>query len=207
MKPARAAGSPISWMNPPAWLPNAISSLRLVLVPVWVAAATGAGPFGPEPARLAAAATIGAIGLSDVVDGYLARRFGATSNLGAALDAIADKLAQLVVVLLLAIAPPAGFYPVPLWFVALLIVRDLTMIIGLALIWARCAHLQVSHQWHGKASSLLMFTLMVAVHFTLPPPLMTVGFVVGGVLLLVSTGMYAKDGIGVLRRGVGFTAR
>ena len=89
----------------PRWLPNAVSLLRVLLVPVWLwlaercqdAFARGDGDAA-DTARLWAAVTLVAIGLSDVVDGYLARRFHLASSFGAMIDAVADKLCQVVLV-------------------------------------------------------------------------------------------------------------
>jgi phosphatidylglycerophosphate synthase len=72
-------------------LPNAISIARLMTVPflIWLADA------GLQPAF---AWLLFAAGMSDVIDGWLARTFGWTSALGALLDSIADVLVVLVVI-------------------------------------------------------------------------------------------------------------
>lgn len=67
-------------------LPNLVTLVRLAALPVflWLL-------FGREN-RAAAAWLLGALGATDWVDGYLARRLGQTSNLGKALDPVADRL-------------------------------------------------------------------------------------------------------------------
>ena len=84
----------------PRWLPNAITLLRIGAIPVFLGfaracaqAATAGEPHASE--RGLAFATMVLIGVSDLVDGYLARRFGLATPLGATLDAAADKLAQI----------------------------------------------------------------------------------------------------------------
>ncbi|MCC6783730.1 MAG: CDP-alcohol phosphatidyltransferase family protein [Planctomycetes bacterium] len=143
----------------PRWLPNAISALRIALVPAWVWAAelTSRGALGHGPV----VAILLAIGISDLVDGDLARRFGLTSRVGATLDAIADKLAQVVLVTWLALRSSPAFDPIPLWFLGLLIARDGVLLIGLLLLRARHGKVEVEHEFHGKAASVLLFVMLV----------------------------------------------
>ena len=80
----------------PGWLPNAISCLRILLVPVWVVLAEAANRSGEAADAMAAqrglaVATLLAIGLSDVVDGFLARRFHLQILQGFALPPFLDE--------------------------------------------------------------------------------------------------------------------
>lgn len=183
-------------MRVPRWLPNAISTLRILLLPVWIGVAYGVG--GPNPDPMHALGVLVVLGLTDVVDGFLARRFGLESKLGAALDASADKLSQVMVFGLACVLPPPGFTPVPWWFLGLLILRDLTMIVGLAWIWSLRGRLQVEHRWHGKLMSLGLFGLMVGIHWPANRWIAS-GFLVVAGLVLVSLVGYCLDGIQVLR--------
>jgi cardiolipin synthase len=104
-----------------ATLPNAITVVRMGLIGVFVVLL----------ARHHDAWAITALafaGLSDFVDGYLARRLGQTSELGRILDPAADRLLTFAVVVGL------GWREiVPWWLVAVLLARDLVMV--LALLW------------------------------------------------------------------------
>lgn len=71
-------------------IPNAVSALRLAAVPVFVWLLFGVGDRG------AAAWTLAALGATDWVDGFLARRLDQVSELGKVLDPIADRLALVV---------------------------------------------------------------------------------------------------------------
>lgn len=110
-------------MNP-RHLPNAITGLRLAMAPVllWL---LWAGHF---QAALVVALVAGA---SDLVDGFLAKRFGWQSRLGSLLDPIADKLMLGLAVLGLWLAAM-----LPAWLVGLVLVRDLVIVTG-ALAWWR----------------------------------------------------------------------
>ncbi|HUQ52300.1 MAG TPA: CDP-diacylglycerol--glycerol-3-phosphate 3-phosphatidyltransferase [Gammaproteobacteria bacterium] len=75
-------------------LPNALTWFRVVAIPLVVAVFFGTDLFGWEEtwARPAAGLLFGLAGITDYFDGYLARRLGLTSNFGAFLDPVADKL-------------------------------------------------------------------------------------------------------------------
>ena len=105
-------------------IPNAITIGRLCFLPafVWVYSRQAPG------ASWAAAAIVLVLALSDVLDGWLARRYGWQSDLGRVLDPIADRVLFLVLVGALAL-----FGTVPWWAVAPLVVRDGLMLAGAAL--------------------------------------------------------------------------
>lgn len=97
-------------------LPNIITIARLIAVPVvvWL--------FLIEEMTIAFWVFVGA-GVSDAVDGYLAKRLDARSVLGSYLDPLADKLLLIAVFLLLG---RGGF--IPLWLVVLIVARDATLL-------------------------------------------------------------------------------
>ena len=76
----------------PFTVPNLISLLRLCCIPVFIWLL-----FGKND-RWAAALMLGALGASDWVDGYIARRFNQVSELGKVLDPTADRLMLLVAI-------------------------------------------------------------------------------------------------------------
>lgn len=181
----------------PSWLPNAISCSRFFALPIWVLAVYGLGPF--QPSWQAGAIIILVLGVTDVLDGWLARTFELSSPTGAALDASADKFAQFLVFTTLAFAPPPGFFATPIWFVALVFLRDLTMLVGLVWIWNKRSRLQVQHRQHGKLASLLVFVLMIGAHLPAHPA-HPVAYAAVALVIFFSTVLYMRDGIRVLRR-------
>ncbi len=103
-----AADAPLIWT-----LPNAVSAVRLLGVPLflWLV-------LGPE-ADVLALIVLMFSGFTDWLDGYLARRLNQTSKLGEILDPVADRLYILAVVIGL------GFREiVPWWVVIILPLRD-----------------------------------------------------------------------------------
>ena len=90
-------------------IPNALTLLRVALIPVLVAVYYL--PFVWAP--LASALIFVAAAVTDWLDGYLARRLDQTSPFGAFLDPVADKLMVAVVLVLLVQAHPTGWFAVP----------------------------------------------------------------------------------------------
>jgi cardiolipin synthase len=104
-------------------IPNLITTLRILLVPVVVwAIATG---------RLQMAFLLFlAAAISDAVDGFLAKRFAMKTELGAYLDPLADK------VLIVSIYVTLGIMAViPLWVVILVVSRDIMIVGAIMLSW------------------------------------------------------------------------
>ncbi len=101
-----------------SWLPNAISFLRIALIPPILIAV--AGHYFEVALGLFLLAA-----LSDGIDGWLAKRYAWHSRLGALLDPIADKLLVAGMFIMLV----AGGY-LPLWLAALVILRDVVIIGG-----------------------------------------------------------------------------
>jgi CDP-diacylglycerol--glycerol-3-phosphate 3-phosphatidyltransferase len=95
--------------------PNAISILRILLVPVVVALVL----VQTRTASYAATAVFVAGGLTDFLDGYLARRFGSSTLTGAWLDPLSDKL--LVAAAVISLTAVSRF---PLWAAVLIVVRE-----------------------------------------------------------------------------------
>ncbi len=104
-------------------LPNFISLGRVILVPLifWLLITD----------RLAAAFfTFLIAGVSDAVDGWLAKRLGMVTELGAYLDPIADKLMMVSLFVALGISGK-----LPSWLVIAVVSRDILIVIGVLLTW------------------------------------------------------------------------
>ena len=95
-------------------LPNTLTWLRIIAVPLIVALFYMPYPWADPAAGL----LFTAAAITDSLDGYLARKMGQTSRLGAFLDPVADKLIVAVsLILLVSKPPPAGSDP--RWIVVL----------------------------------------------------------------------------------------
>ncbi|MBK1717464.1 CDP-diacylglycerol--glycerol-3-phosphate 3-phosphatidyltransferase [Thiocystis violacea] len=101
-------------------LPNILTMLRIVLIPVFVVVFYIDSPWAPY----GAAAIFGAAALTDWLDGYLARKLDQTSPLGAFLDPVADKLMVAVALVVLLQADPRVLLALP---VMVIIGREITV--------------------------------------------------------------------------------
>ena len=134
-------------------LPNLISVLRMLLVLPVVALLVTEHYRG-------ALLLFGLAGLSDALDGFLAKRYGWTSRLGAVLDPLADKI------LLVSSYIALGWLRLlPLWLVAAVIVRDLVIVIGAAGYWVRVERLDIEPSRLSKLNTLTQIILVLAVVF------------------------------------------
>ncbi len=104
-------------------LPNLISIMRLLLVPVII------GLIADGDWQLALYGFIIA-GLSDALDGYIARAYDLRTELGAHLDPLADKALLVSIFVTLGVI---GLFPV--WLVILVVTRDILIIGGIILAW------------------------------------------------------------------------
>jgi phosphatidylglycerophosphate synthase len=184
------------------WLPNAISVLRIALVPVWLGLAfeaRHAALSGAKPSPLGPILVLIAIGVSDVIDGTIARLFRLETNLGATLDAIADKLAQISTVTFLALLGPPAFAALPLWLMVSLALRDVLLAVGWLAVRRKRGSVVAEHRWHGKASSVVLFALVLSSLAGAAPSLVLFGSVAALLLLVPSTIAYLLDGSRQLR--------
>jgi cardiolipin synthase (CMP-forming) len=180
------------------------------LVPVWLALAfeaRRAALSGGRPSPIGPILVLVAIGVSDIVDGTLARRFGLATNLGATLDAAADKFAQISTVTFLALLGTPAFVTVPLWLMLSLAARDLALAIGWWVVHRRKGTVKAEHRWHGKASSVLLFLLVIAALAGVPPSAVMVGSAAVLFLVIPSTVAYLMNGWQQLTHGSPSTPR
>lgn len=130
-------------------IPNILSFFRLALIPIFVWAYCGAEQYGLTAALLVIS------GVTDVLDGFIARRFNMISDLGKALDPVADKLTQLAMLFCLVTRFPLMLVPL----IVLLVKEIASGIMGLLVIRKTGAvHGAV---WHGKVTTVLLYLTMV----------------------------------------------
>lgn len=172
-----------------ATVPNLISLIRILLIPVVVVLLLNPGT---EAAGLVLLAFTMA---TDWVDGYLARRTGQVSNLGKVLDPVADRLALAAALIALVIRGA-----VPLWAALLVLVRDVVVLVaGLILLTTRGIRIDV--RWIGKVATACLMVGIPGIawaNFALPPTELArvVGwgsFAVGIVLYYAAAVIYAGD--------------
>lgn len=130
-------------------IPNILSVVRLCLIPVfmWL--------YCVKHNSLWTAIVLVASGLTDIADGYIARHFNMVSDVGKALDPIADKITQGAMLLALITQFPSMQVP----FV-LLLVKEAIVGIGSLVVIRKTDEVQGA-VWHGKITTALLYSTMV----------------------------------------------
>jgi len=162
-------------------IPNVISIVRLLLVPVflWLL-------WKPEPARRGAAALLAVLGASDWIDGYIARHFDQGSELGKILDPLADRVLLVAAAIALLVEDISTPINILVWFVLVREVLIAVATVALGMAGAR----RIDVVWAGKAGTLaLMFALPMFLLADAAPSVRTVFnvlgwiFAIGGIVL------------------------
>lgn len=170
-------------------IPNILSVCRILMIPVFIWAYC----FRKE--YLLAFLILCLSGATDLVDGFIARTFHMVSNLGKALDPIADKLTQGAVLLCLGIRFPQMFF-----LAGLLAAKEITT--GLMSLSAIRKTKEVkSADWHGKITTCLLYFTML-LHILWSGITQTASLfltVVCVIVMTVSFVMYFRRNIALLR--------
>jgi len=180
-----------AWYPPGAVLlnlPNLITIARILLVPIMVWA------IASQEMAIAFFLFLAA-GLSDAVDGFLAKRFGMTSELGAYLDPLADK------VLLVSIYVSLGITEaIPRWLVILVVSRDLLIVGGIMLSWVLSNPIKIRPLMVSKlntvAQILLAGFVLAALGFRLDADIVRIALMAAvTALTLLSIAFYLREWI------------
>ena len=94
-------------------------------------------------------------GLTDVLDGAIARKFNFITNFGKLVDPLADKVTQISILCTLVFKEI-----IPLWIVIVVLLKEAFMVCGASFLYGR--DMVVSSKWYGKAATVL-FYLAIAV--------------------------------------------
>ncbi len=167
----------------PVTIPNLITIMRFVLVPAVVLAMLNMRWDWAFAGFLVA-------GISDGVDGYIARRFNQHSKLGAYLDPMADK------VLLVSVFVVMGFIgELPLWLVVTMVSRDALIICAVLLSTVMAHPVEMKPLYVSKANTAAQIVLAAVVLGELAlglhlDPLRPALIILSGVLTVASAAAY-----------------
>jgi CDP-diacylglycerol--glycerol-3-phosphate 3-phosphatidyltransferase len=145
---ARAVPAPL------AAIPNVLTIGRLILIPIFVALVLSSDGGHSWPAAI----VFGVAGVTDQIDGWLARRWGVESEFGKIADPLADRLMIDAAVILLW---HAGRLP---WIALAIPARDLALIAGYKVVVGRGYELAVNLA--GKAATWLLYASLAFVMVT-----------------------------------------
>lgn len=173
-------------------IPNIFSFFRICLIPVlvWL--------YGVEHDYMWAGYILILSGITDMVDGYIARHFHMVSNLGKILDPIADKLTQGVMLMCLVLRFPLMIVP----FV-LLIAKEIYMSVSGILVIQRTG-IVCGADWHGKVATCFLYGTMILHVFwhEITPVVSAVCIIACAALIGVSFVLYAIRNAKLLKSSV-----
>ena len=162
-------------------IPNLLSMLRLAMIPLFVWLYTVRQDFALTAAVLVMS------GVTDVVDGFIARRFGMVSDLGKMLDPVADKLTQAAMLLCLLDRFPLMLVP----FLLMAVKESYAAVSGMMII--RRTGRVLGAAWHGKMTTVLLYALMLLHVLWAEIPAEVSAMLIGGcvMMLVMSFLLYA----------------
>jgi cardiolipin synthase len=136
------------------YVPNALTILRLLMIPVFMYAFTKPGLWLPD--RLLSLIVFIVANATDLLDGYIARKYNAITNFGRLADPVADKLIAVSALFCLNFIGR-----IPLLVVLLVLAKEGLMVIGSYIMLK--FHVVVYSKWYGKAAA---FSLAVGIAMT-----------------------------------------
>ena len=181
-------------------IPNLLSLIRILLIPVFAV-------LFYQDQKIAAVAVLALSGLSDMLDGKIARKYNQISALGKVLDPVADKLTQITIAVMLLIdfrkADDALINAFG-WVFLVFLIKEAVMIIG-GLVMLLLGIRPGAAEIFGKLATAVFYfgmTIIIAVgpevgafkdYFTLPPILTGIIVVVSAIMTIVAFASYMPE--------------
>lgn len=93
-------------------------------------------------------------GLTDIIDGFIARKFNLVSNFGKLMDPLADKLTQIATLTSLVLTNI-----IPIWILLIVLLKEFIMICGASFLYGK--DVVVYSRWYGKLATVLFYIAIV----------------------------------------------
>ena len=129
------------------YVPNALTVLRFLLIPIIVIACV-------QGQYILAIAVLSISGLTDILDGTIARKYNYITDFGKLMDPLADKATQISLLTTLFIKGA-----IPIWILAIVVLKEFCMVSGASFLYGK--ELVVSSKWYGKLATVLLYVAMV----------------------------------------------
>ena len=129
------------------YIPNILTVLRFFLIPFTIYYLT-------QDKYIAAMIVLTISGLTDILDGAIARKFNLITNFGKLIDPLADKITQVSILGTLVVKNI-----IPLWILVVVIVKEAAMVAGASFLYGK--ELVVSSKWYGKSATVLFYLAIV----------------------------------------------
>lgn len=141
-------------------LPNTITLIRIILIPIYLVVF-----FSNMKNKLLIAGIVFLLaGISDVLDGYIARKYELTTDLGAILDPFADKMMSFAVLI--------SFFSVgliPIWVLLALGIKEVIMIVGSGFLYLYYENVVVPANKYGKIATISFYVAIISILIKISP--------------------------------------
>lgn len=128
-------------------VPNILTIIRFLLIPIIIL-------FAIQDNYIATIIVLTISGLTDILDGFIARKFNFISDFGKLMDPLADKATQVALLVTLTIQKI-----IPIWIILVVIIKEFLMISGASFLYGK--ELVVSSKWYGKLTTVLFYIAIV----------------------------------------------
>ena len=128
-------------------VPNILTIIRFILIPFIVYYIT-------KEQYILSFIFLTISGLTDILDGFIARKFNFITNFGKLVDPLADKLTQIAILATLVIVKI-----IPAWILFIVVLKEAIMIAGASFLYGK--ELVVSSKWFGKLATVLFYIAIV----------------------------------------------
>lgn len=129
------------------YIPNTLTILRFIFIPIILYFIfTGNYILGIVFFTIS--------GITDVLDGFIARKFNLISNFGKLMDPLADKLTQISV-----LASLTTVKIIPVWILVIVVLKELIMVVGASFLYGK--DVVVYSKWYGKLATVLFYLAIV----------------------------------------------
>lgn len=128
-------------------IPNILTIFRFILIPF-------IGLNLVYDSYIAAFIIFTISGLTDILDGFIARKFNFITNFGKLIDPLADKCTQIITLGTLAIKDI-----IPMWIIIIVVLKEFIMVAGASFLYGK--ELVVSSRWYGKLATVLFYIAIV----------------------------------------------
>lgn len=132
-------------------VPNILTVVRFLLIPIILY-------FVFTEQYIAAFLMLTVSGLTDVLDGIIARKFDCITNFGKLIDPLADKATQISILAALTFKNI-----IPLWMLLVVFIKEFVMVAGASFLYGK--ELVVSSRWFGKLATVLFYVAIVCSFF------------------------------------------
>lgn len=129
------------------YVPNALTIARFLLIPVIITLALNNNYIG-------AIIVLTISGITDILDGCIARKYNLITDFGKLMDPLADKMTQISLLLTITFKQIISF-----WIVGIVIFKEFLMVSGASFLYGK--ELVVSSKWYGKLATVLFYIAIV----------------------------------------------